>query len=390
MRRPLVGLMLAGACSVVLTAVAIGARYAVWPVETHDYLDYTRHWYDTIRLEGFHSFSHRIADYTPPYLYTLYAISKLFPELSSLTATKLPGTIGDVLCSGIAFGFLRRRRPWPLPLAAAFAVLLAPTVIVNSALWGQNDSVYTAALLACLALLAAGRPWWAMASYAVALTIKLQSMFLLPLLVGLAVRGVVPWRSFLLIPASYGIAILPSWLAGRPLQELLTIYQGQIEQLDMLHVGAPNPYALVPPSFYPKPAFPIGLVVGATAATLIAGAVARSRVSLTSERTLTLGLATLLLMPFALPKMHERYFYAADVTAIVFASFFPRRFYVPILIGFGSFVAYTTYLLPQPILPLPIASLVMGIALVVVLKDAWSQLLPDPGSAVPPERTAGG
>jgi hypothetical protein len=63
---------------------------------------------------------------------------------------------------------------------------------------------------------------------------------------------------------------------------------------------------------------------------------------------------------------------------------------VPILIGFGSFVAYTTYLLPQPILPLPIASLVMGIALVVVLKDAWSQLLPDPGSAVPPERTAGG
>ncbi len=340
--------MLAGASAVVLSAVAIGARYAVWHVETHDYLDYTRLWYDTIRLEGFHSFSHRIADYTPPYLYTLYADLELFPELSSLTATKLPGTIGDFLCSAIAFGFLRRRRPWPLPLAAAFAVLLAPTVVVNSALWGQNDSVYTAGLLACLALLAAGRPWWAMASYAVVLTIKLQATFLLPLLVGLAVRGAVPWRSFLLVPASYGIAILPSWLAGRPLQELLMIYQGQIEQLEMLLRRRSEPVR----ADFPRPsirsaAFPIGLVVGATAAILIAGAVARSRVPLTPERTLTLGLATLLLMPFALPKMHERYFYPADVTAIIFAFFFPRRFFVPILIGLGSLVAYMTYLLPE-------------------------------------------
>jgi Gpi18-like mannosyltransferase len=390
LRRPFAGLMLAGASAVVLSAVAIGARYAVWPVETHDYLDYTRRWYDTIRLEGFHSFSHRIADYTPPYLYTLYAISKLFPELSSLTATKLPGTIGDFLCSAIAFGFLRRRRPWPLPLAAAFAVLLSPTGIVNSALWGQSDSVYTAGLLGCLALLAAGRPWWAMASYAVALAIKLQSTFLLPLLVALAVRGVVPWRSFLLIPAAYVMVILPCWIAGRPLHELLFIYSDQIGQLEMLYLGAPNPYALASPLFHWKRFVALGLLVAAIAAVLFARAVARSRVPLTAEVSVTLGLAMLLLMPYVLPKMHERYFYAADVTAIVFAFFFPRRFFVPILVGLASLVAYMTYLLPEDALPLPIASLAMGIALVVVLKDARSQLLPDPGSAGPPERTAGG
>ena len=147
MRRPFAGLMLAGASACLLSAVAIGARYAVWHVETHDYLDYTRLWYNTIRREGFHSFSHRVGDYTPPYLYALYAVSKLFPDLSALTATKLPGTIGDFLCSAITFVFLRRGRPWPLALAASFAVLLSPTGIVNSALWGQSDSVYTAGYL---------------------------------------------------------------------------------------------------------------------------------------------------------------------------------------------------------------------------------------------------
>ena len=62
---------------------------------------------------------------------------------------------------------------------------------------------------------------------------------------------------------------------------------------------------------------------------------------------------------------------------------------MPILVGLASLVAYMTYLLPEDALPLPIASLAMGIALVVVLLHARS-LLSDPGSAGLPERTAGG
>ena len=76
------------------------------------------------------------------------------------------------------------------------------------------------------------------------------------------------------------------------------------------------------PLFHWKRFVALGLLVAAIAAVLFARAVARSRVPLTAEVSVTLGLAMLLLMPYVLPKMHERYFYAADVTAIVFAFFF--------------------------------------------------------------------
>jgi Gpi18-like mannosyltransferase len=81
-------------------------------------------------------------------------------------------------------------------------------------------------------------------------------------------------------------------------------------------------------------------------------------------------------MPFVLPKMHERNFYPADVISIIFALYFPRLFFVPIVMNVISFFSY------QPTLfgvePVPISLLAFGVLILVIIlsRDAIIQLFP--------------
>jgi Gpi18-like mannosyltransferase len=81
-------------------------------------------------------------------------------------------------------------------------------------------------------------------------------------------------------------------------------------------------------------------------------------------------------MPFLLPKMHERYFYPADVFTILLAFYCPRFFMVPIGM---SIISYFTY---QPTIfesePVSIAILAVGVLLllIVLIRDAVLELYP--------------
>ncbi len=70
-----------------------------------------------------------------------------------------------------------------MALLGYVATLLAPVMILNSSFWGQADSIYTAALLACLYFLLLRRNWLAFLSFGIAFAFKLQAIFLAPLLV---------------------------------------------------------------------------------------------------------------------------------------------------------------------------------------------------------------
>ena len=110
----------------------------------------------------------------------------------------------DVICAYLAYKLVRLRRPQgPLPAAAFGVVLFAPTVVANSSYWGQVDSEWTAGLLACIYFLLVRREALASLSFSFALAVKVQAVFLLPLLVVLALRREVRWRSFLLVPVGY-------------------------------------------------------------------------------------------------------------------------------------------------------------------------------------------
>jgi Gpi18-like mannosyltransferase len=129
---------------VIGVALAIAIRYSLLNFQSVDYIVYTRHWYAFIKAHGFSAFGQNFSNYNPPYLYLLYIIIRFFPDLPSLTATKLPSLVADFVCAGLAYKIVSIKYPKsPIPMFATFAILFAPTVVLNSAFWGQADALYT-------------------------------------------------------------------------------------------------------------------------------------------------------------------------------------------------------------------------------------------------------
>jgi predicted membrane-bound dolichyl-phosphate-mannose-protein mannosyltransferase len=134
-------------------------------------------------------------DYPPGYLYVLWvigSIGELLRPLLGLLITpglvKVPGILADAGVAWLLFSYARRfgngwLGSWSgerIGLVAATIYLFNPGTIFNSSVWGQVDSVGTLALVGTLYLLARGWTEAAAVGAVVALLVKFQFGFLLP------------------------------------------------------------------------------------------------------------------------------------------------------------------------------------------------------------------
>ncbi len=357
-------------------ALAIALRISLIQFKSVDFRDFTRIWYNTIKDNGFHAFGMDFSNYNPPYLYALYLVIRAAPDLPAVIATKIPAMLTDFVCAALVYRILRLKfvDP-PFPLIGAFAILFAPTVVLNSAFWGQADSIYTTALVGCLYFLLRRKSGLACLAYGLAIAFKLQAIFFLPFLLVLFLKRELAWRDLLLIPIAPLLLLLPAWLAGRPLTDLLSVYFSQAGQYEQLTMTAPSLYAWLPDSgrFFPY-FYPAGLVLTAVAALFYVAMIMSTNAKLTPPRMVELALISVIMMPFFLPKMHDRYFYPADVFSIVFAFYFPNYFFVPIAMSLASFFAYQPTLFGTDTTLLPILSLAIFMVLVLLVRDAIAHM----------------
>jgi Gpi18-like mannosyltransferase len=134
-------------------AAALLLRGALLNFESGDYQLFLSRWYDFFvehgRWRGLGELDEQFASYPPLYMY-LISLGTLFPLPKLYTIKLISGTV-DFVGAWYVWRLLRRvsssdRKPW----AAATAFLLLPTVVMNSALWGQCDVMYTCGFLASL------------------------------------------------------------------------------------------------------------------------------------------------------------------------------------------------------------------------------------------------
>lgn len=313
-------------------ALAVLLRLALFSYKTFDYHNFVGPWYDHLKQNGFQGLGTGFSDYTPPYLYLLWLATYLpVPKLYAIKSIGLPFDFALALVVLLLVRLKYDR--WPVLLAAFAAVLFAPTVFFNSALWGQCDGIYTTFLLASLYCLLKNWAGRALLFFSIAFAFKLQAVFLLPVFFVLWAKGQLPLKYFLLLPAVYVALCLPALLAGRPLSELLTIYLEQSNAFRRLTLSAPNLYQWLPDNS--KLFGQAGLIFAVTLALFLCYACLKSDARWGKHLTVRLALASALIVPFTLPYMHERYFYAADCIAIVYGFYFPRRFFVPSFVSIG-------------------------------------------------------
>jgi dolichyl-phosphate-mannose-protein mannosyltransferase len=127
-------------------------------------------------------------DYPPFSLYILWLLGEIAKvcrlgsnELIFTMLIKLPALLCDIGAAWLILIMTRKKNPL-LGLSLSVIYLFLPTVIYNSAYWGQMDSCYVLLVLSALYLIVTKRqPEWAAALVAASLLTKAQTIAFIPL-----------------------------------------------------------------------------------------------------------------------------------------------------------------------------------------------------------------
>jgi Gpi18-like mannosyltransferase len=336
--------------------VALAVRLALLRYTNLDLADHFVPWLDRMRTQGFwHAIAHPFSKYgyTPFYSYAIRLADSILPSgTDPKIVIKSVSIVFDFVAASLAFALVRLR--WSdsrYSLAAFAAILLAPTILLNGAYWGQSDIVYTAFLLACLYALLVRSPIWATVWFGVALAVKAQAMWLGPFILMMVLRGRIRWWLLGSVPAVYFLLAVPALLAGRSLFEVATVYATQASTQSMLTYSAANllffpHYFFMHLGWWPE-SIPVIARLGMafTAILGLAFAWKAARGNLGPEALLLAALVSVLIAPQFLPYMHNRYFFSADVITITLALWRPSVYWpAALLMQASSFVTYISFL----------------------------------------------
>ena len=139
-------------------------------------------------FSGFYSPDY-FCDYPPGYLYILRILGSFFKtfHINSITpltllVLKTPSIFCDMAISYLIYRYSQKRFSKKSAFFLTAIYLFHPAVLINSAVWGQVDSVFTLCILLVCILLSQRKYLPAYFTYAIALLIKPQSLFFAPLI----------------------------------------------------------------------------------------------------------------------------------------------------------------------------------------------------------------
>lgn len=362
---------------VLITGFALLMRLFLFPFESGDYHQFLQGWYTALKENGgFAAIGMNIGDYMPTYLYFLAFFTYL--PVSALTGIKLLSTIADVVLAVAVMKLVNLNFQNKAYGITAYAVILfLPSVFLNSAVWGQCDAIFTSALVFCVYYLLKGRDVPAIVAFSVAFVFKLQAVFLAPFLLFMLLRRKIRPSSLLAFPAAYLVAILPAVIMGRSLWGLLTVYFSQAGQYSMIAMFLPNLYTWLPqdtPGYISKAAVVLAGAVVLTALFCLN----RKKFRLTNGIIVTAALFFVLLVPFVLPHMHERYYFPADILSVVFAFYFPKKWYLAATIQMASAFAVCHNLFNTDFFSVQLLGVIMLFVILLVAVHLVRQIRENP------------
>jgi Gpi18-like mannosyltransferase len=329
-----------------LTLPLVGAfvALALLPITSSDFTEYVIPWLRALHQRGAGGLSGEFSNYTPPYIYLLYLVKGLEPLVGPVTLVKLlnvPFVVGIALTMGAIVSRVTADRS--RGILAATVLCVTPTVLVNAFAWGQSDSVYACFLLLSVLCACTHRPLVAAIMFGLAFSFKFQSIFLLPFLLYLWGSGQIRLTHLAVIPLIYGALMIPAVVAGRSWADLLTIYYQQARGFGELSLFAPNPWWFAEHwRLLPARAGAVaGIIIGAM--TGLAIAFSALKLEKSPAHNLLVAALSAAAMPYVLPRMHDRYFFIADLLSLTLAFVYPRYWLAAVLFQIGSLTSYLAY-----------------------------------------------
>ncbi len=362
---------------IILTGLGFGIRYLLRLTETWDFTLALSNWYETIKQEGWKSIIEQLSSYSPPYYYLLYVVHRVFPALSNVEAIKLVPILTDFINALLGMGIVYTITKSQIASLLCYASLFfAPTIFINSAYWGQSDSLYTCGILASLWFMLKKKSALSIFAFGLAYSVKLQAIFLAPFILALVLTGYFSWKNTLAFPLAVFLSYVPALLTGYPIQNLLGVYGTQANTFEYMTMNAASAYAWFANAVYVTVA-PAGVLFAAGICLIYVVLIFyRKKTILESRDLILLAALSSVMVPFFLPAMHERYFYLLDVISILLLFCYPKLFYIAIITQLTSFFSYQPYLFSKELIPLSILSLGNLFILVVLSREMILRFYP--------------
>ena len=356
------------------SAVALSAllivRNALFYYESFDYIHSLGRWVSQYREMSFwEGLGVKVGNYNPPYMYFLNIFARL--NISDLYLIKYLTVIFDAVLAYFVMKLVSlKTKSVNMHILAFLLAFSVPTVIINSSMWGQCDSIYTAFAVGAFYFALTSRSRTAFAFIALALSFKLQAAFIMPIFAVFVIKKKLQLQDIWVFFAVYLGMLFPAFLAGYPIEDLLFVYLKQTNTYHYLTLNAVNIW-----QFFQNVEFANFKTVGLYAAgvavlgLLYFAYVHRKELENTVD-FVRLAFLFAIIMPFLLPQMHDRFFYMPDILALVLFLYDKRRWFVPVICVFGSFLAYAWLVMEYiHIFDYKIAALAIAAVIFVVLRD---------------------
>ncbi|MBQ8941224.1 MAG: hypothetical protein IJ062_05250 [Firmicutes bacterium] len=282
-------------------------------------------WFDEIKAGGgIASLSAQVGNYS--LLYQTIIALMTYTGLPCIVLYKSVSIVFDYLLAYAAAALVceYKGKPKMSPLFCGIyaLILFLPTVIMNSAYWGQCDSIYTFFLVLTLKNMYNKKYPAAFIYYGLAFSFKLQSVFILPFIICLYFAR----KDFSMLYGALSFAVFmlsgtAAYLNGRSLLAPFTIYVGQTNDFGFLQFNFPSFWTLIGSMnvicFKYLSILMTVAVCGMGMYAVISG---KNRIG-TAEGFYGTAVWFIWSILLFLPSMHERYAYPLDIMLICLSFF---------------------------------------------------------------------
>lgn len=352
-----------------VTIAAVILRIAFLPVKSNDYYLCYESWIRDMRSLGvWAALGRNIGDYPPLYVTPLTILSLL--PFEPVVIIKLMPCVFDFVLAAVSVKLSRRLGVTELSkrLTLYAVILLNPLTLLNSAAWGQCDSLYSSFLLLTLLSICGAKLWSAKTLkrkkgalrlsgdgicllFAIAFSLKLQAVFFLPVLCLLWImqkRNVLKPVQLLWIPIVYTISCIPMCLAGRSLKVMFKIYLGQADRnYGTLTLNYPNLYTLIgswSEELYDS-YFVYGMLLTFFLLIILFYRLYCCKITLDGTALCKITALSTLIICYCMPLVHERYAYVAETLLFVIMAKETKHVKTALITMLCTLFTYCTYLM---------------------------------------------
>ena len=364
----------------VISILALFVRVSTYNVVSSDYANDFAEWMKECHAAGGFAYlgispgknTGSSFSYNCAFQYIIVILHYIGAGIKDIYLVKSVSVVFDFVCAVTVFRIVYQLTNSNINKAVISyaATLLLPTVFLNSAAWGQNDSIYSSfILLSFLHCLKKGRDQRVFVYLGIAYCFKQQAIFFLPFIILMWFKNRIKIRYIFWLPVVYFLSMIPAAIAGRNIGELLGVYGDQVALFFEPTMNAPSIYTILSRDLLAEDKMYI-VLAGIIVTIMIFGILAYysyiKSFKITSEYMLILLIFTLEICFFCLPVMHERYAFIAEILTIVYGLINYKRIPVCIVLQVISLVTYSTYLFGSQVDKLwPLSMVLLAIIFVI-------------------------